>query len=70
MSPRCCPGHVDPADGTCENRAVGWCLNSLFDGCEPCCENCPDFDWCGLNGCVTDPETNEIEQHFCQWKWK
>lgn len=37
--PRCCRGHVKPYE------SVGWCVNSYFDGCEPCCDRCPDYDW-------------------------
>jgi len=35
----CCEGHIPVG-----NRP-GWCINSAFDGCEPCCENCPDYRW-------------------------
>lgn len=36
-TPRCCAHHVAPFQG------VGWCANARFDGCEPCCAACPDW---------------------------
>jgi hypothetical protein len=36
----CCLNHR-PADV----GWVGWCMNSAFEGCEPCCDSCPDYDW-------------------------
>lgn len=30
----CCAGHRPPGPG--------WCINAETDGCEPCCDRCPD----------------------------
>lgn len=32
----CCTAHRPVG------RGVGWCINAEFDGCEPCCDQCPD----------------------------
>lgn len=32
----CCANHIPPF------RGLGWCSNARFDGCEPCCPQCPD----------------------------
>ena len=40
MGEQCCWAHMDPLDGQ-----PGWCINSSFAGCEPCCLRCPDYDW-------------------------
>lgn len=38
MPERCCTSHVQPYE------RPGWCLNAKFDGCEPCCDECPDYE--------------------------
>jgi hypothetical protein len=35
----CCKNHVPPGPWS------DWCLKPHWHGCEPCCPDCPDYDW-------------------------
>lgn len=34
----CCVSHVPAV-----LSRVGWCASAQFDGCDPCCDRCPDW---------------------------